>query len=828
MEDNRKRKRLNRLVSCSPGTYSKFEIHQDNSYASNKKEHHQIDENRKRCRRTNRSLSNYSGILSDDKNLKAVVISKVDNSALAIPERKDKNSLVLARSKCQWTSKKRTGLLRENSLIDGKGLRVSIKEDKCCEENGVAHGKQSVKLESSKITIRNQERGAEFVTEDELANHGLVTELLENASNKQQVCQDNLRERDCSMIFKAKDDCLSKKRMVNKQSSKRMLNGLAKIDLETRNYIEEPKTKMLTNRTYIEQNFCPKDLQWKTSLVKVNNLNGNNEKDVRETKDDTSDDDTSSNQRVEGKVKRNGIVLQGYFGGNDNKTNLNSSSKQYILTCSNSQIVADFKSSDRSEPPECRLETKNNKSSDKCGERFIDYVDNHKASSYNIIPSSSLSSSSCAKQASTYSHEDRFDGPSSRMRKVVKSTKSSTSSSSHSPSLRNLRMIVERNLVATLIGLYILVSLTVITILMLPYLFNFQRGMIENNNSEKVSQDILNVASYEQTVNVNSIGIKQPGQIISDSRKGTIQQVVTNQDSTKLLVHKLEINKTTTTSLKKGEQQVATGGNKFEKSPENVRRQNVPAPTSERQSSPMNGQVDKSNQQHQDRSQSSRKRGTRVSPTKDEESKSTNVSQLPPTSKAMKDKFNGWWNVAHNEICQPLKIAFCNKSYSSMFPQVNSYHQHQAPIGNSIPYDKTLLPNQFSLARQSQIERVLQRYEPIIDIKCYALMPLFLCSIYAPKCIKLNQTQVDRHFISKPLDFGQSSSLDPDNDQEDVEGLYFVNQLAMAMKRPTPTAHLINQNASKSDNWSRLVPPCQSLCKGKTKYLNYLSKANKY
>ncbi len=51
-----------------------------------------------------------------------------------------------------------------------------------------------------------------------------------------------------------------------------------------------------------------------------------------------------------------------------------------------------------------------------------------------------------------------------------------------------------------------------------------------------------------------------------------------------------------------------------------------------------------------------------------------------------------------------------------------------------IPYAYTVLPNKFGQTDQLEISQQLIEYEPIISVKCYALLPLFLCSQLAPKC----------------------------------------------------------------------------------------------
>ena len=45
------------------------------------------------------------------------------------------------------------------------------------------------------------------------------------------------------------------------------------------------------------------------------------------------------------------------------------------------------------------------------------------------------------------------------------------------------------------------------------------------------------------------------------------------------------------------------------------------------------------------------------------------------------------------------------------------------------------MPNSLGRVDQEKINQELMQYDKLIGVKCYPLLPLFLCSIYAPKCI---------------------------------------------------------------------------------------------
>lgn len=74
----------------------------------------------------------------------------------------------------------------------------------------------------------------------------------------------------------------------------------------------------------------------------------------------------------------------------------------------------------------------------------------------------------------------------------------------------------------------------------------------------------------------------------------------------------------------------------------------------------------------------------------------------------------------HAGKCQPLRLPLCLKY--------------------KVPYSYTLIPNLIGHNSQIEITEALTRYDPLISVKCYVLLPLFLCSIYAPKCIGNGQT----------------------------------------------------------------------------------------
>lgn len=67
-----------------------------------------------------------------------------------------------------------------------------------------------------------------------------------------------------------------------------------------------------------------------------------------------------------------------------------------------------------------------------------------------------------------------------------------------------------------------------------------------------------------------------------------------------------------------------------------------------------------------------------------------------------------------SSTCKSLKIPIC----------------HKFRVG----YTYTSLPNEFAQFDQDTISSDLMQFEKLFGVKCYSLLPLFICSIYAPKC----------------------------------------------------------------------------------------------
>lgn len=78
----------------------------------------------------------------------------------------------------------------------------------------------------------------------------------------------------------------------------------------------------------------------------------------------------------------------------------------------------------------------------------------------------------------------------------------------------------------------------------------------------------------------------------------------------------------------------------------------------------------------------------------------------------------GWTIVVDNNpapgICLQIIVKFCQS--------------------DQVPYNYTVYPNYFGHFSQLEAEEELEPYEAIVDVQCYELASLFLCTLFVPKC----------------------------------------------------------------------------------------------
>lgn len=65
-------------------------------------------------------------------------------------------------------------------------------------------------------------------------------------------------------------------------------------------------------------------------------------------------------------------------------------------------------------------------------------------------------------------------------------------------------------------------------------------------------------------------------------------------------------------------------------------------------------------------------------------------------------------------ICLPIIVKFCQNHH--------------------VPYNYTIYPNYIGHFSQIEAEEDLEPYEAIVDVQCYELASLFLCTLFVPKC----------------------------------------------------------------------------------------------
>lgn len=327
-------------------------------------------------------------------------------------------------------------------------------------------------------------------------------------------------------------------------------------------------------------------------------------------------------------------------------------------------------------------------------------------------------------------------------------------------SLDNLRSIVEKNLVATSIGLYILISLTLIFLLSLTFLPVIQRPVgVEGGTQARETE--LTIKRITQSQEYKLVERQTPPEIAARASD--------------------DLDNTTTS--------IDHLGDKI-----------TPAPIS------MQAAVASSAQA-----------------TTSEELDKTTDKPANQNTRPSSRSFSRLWDVVLEQPCQALKVPFCTKSLDSMLSSggltTGSSQIQMSHLDASVaPYSTTILPNQFTHARQPQIERSLQRYEPIVDIRCYALMPLFLCSIFAPKCVPVvgnfSSSSGDGELYSKMSTSSSGSELF-DIDSRLASG---SSRLSKVVPPDAATTDKPNGNSSHGLSRSRLVPPCRSLCKGKQEH----------
>lgn len=402
--------------------------------------------------------------------------------------------------------------------------------------------------------------------------------------------------------------------------------------------------------------------------------------------------------------------------------------------------------------------------------------------------------------------------------------------------MENLKFLVERNLVAALIGAYILVSLAIIIILMLPYIFNLHSVSGSHKTSGKTLEEELFGALSRSARNKQfepTSGHQSPNGQQSAIASGQQSVVASGQQSV----------------IASGQEPQAGG----------VRSSEAGGSPLTRASSKMEPPADESQQEdwwrEADTLEGERNRsallvtmapigktGAKKTPARLERNKKLLAKlqdEVPPNQRVAgpsandTDQFRRLWGRVHGRRCQPLAISFCSRTLGSLLGVGGGGSGSQAVDSamdwSEVMYDRTLLPNQFTAARQAQVEKFLARFEPLVEIKCYPLMPVFLCSLFAPKCMEwegaegpgdrlgLGRVEAPRTNMSEYL-----ASLFPGlrrqgapADARDQQPAAHARWAAADARSPAAGRQSSNSSAQGAPNarWARLVPPCRRLCR---------------
>jgi corin len=79
-------------------------------------------------------------------------------------------------------------------------------------------------------------------------------------------------------------------------------------------------------------------------------------------------------------------------------------------------------------------------------------------------------------------------------------------------------------------------------------------------------------------------------------------------------------------------------------------------------------------------------------------------------------------------VCLPVIVKFC--------------HLHK------IPYNYTVFPNYIGHFGQPEAQVELEQFDALVDVQCFELVPLFLCSLFVPKCSLIGKVNLYKFAIN--------------------------------------------------------------------------------
>lgn len=72
-------------------------------------------------------------------------------------------------------------------------------------------------------------------------------------------------------------------------------------------------------------------------------------------------------------------------------------------------------------------------------------------------------------------------------------------------------------------------------------------------------------------------------------------------------------------------------------------------------------------------------------------------------------------------VCLPVILKFCQK--------------------HKLPYNYTVFPNYIGNFGQIEAQLELEQFDALVDVQCFELVPLYLCSLFVPKCSPIGKVR---------------------------------------------------------------------------------------
>lgn len=80
-------------------------------------------------------------------------------------------------------------------------------------------------------------------------------------------------------------------------------------------------------------------------------------------------------------------------------------------------------------------------------------------------------------------------------------------------------------------------------------------------------------------------------------------------------------------------------------------------------------------------------------------------------------------------VCLPVIVKFCQN--------------------HKLPYNYTVFPNYIGHFGQLEAQVELEQFDALVDVQCFELVPLYLCSLFVPKCSSIGKVSKDFGLVPK-------------------------------------------------------------------------------